>query len=277
MKPENRPKVLFEGKAYDDYQATQMQRRVEREIRKQKRLKAAYEAAGLDGPAQDASIRLRRLNEKYRAFSKAAGLPEQRERTRVLDIGNGLAKSAESGILKETGGTLYEITEEAIQRVPKVAPEGWNSQQAEALQEAHRDLLRFVKDQPVGTEAGAIYSPDMKLLERRMGAAHEIRMPRYSGEHILIHNHPDGMIFSKRDIESFIGNFDMRVFTAVGNNGAIYLLEKTTQYSAAGFAKLFGPMCAKLSTVKTPNEYADVINRFLEGAEQYGVKFITRR
>jgi len=84
MKPENRPKIEFEGKQYDDYQATQMQRRVEREIRKQKRLKTAYEAAGLEDKATSTNIRLRRLNEKYREFSKAAGLPEQRERMKVV-------------------------------------------------------------------------------------------------------------------------------------------------------------------------------------------------
>lgn len=84
MKPENRPKIVFEGREYDDYQATQMQRRIERTIRKQKRLKTAYEAVGLTKEAQAANIRLRRLNEKYRQFSKAAGLPEQRERMKVL-------------------------------------------------------------------------------------------------------------------------------------------------------------------------------------------------
>lgn len=84
MKPENRPKIQFEGREYDDYQATQMQRRIEATIRKQKRRKAAFEAAGLTEDAQAANIRLRSLNEKYQAFSRAAGLPEQRERMRVV-------------------------------------------------------------------------------------------------------------------------------------------------------------------------------------------------
>lgn len=83
MKSENRPKVTYEGKTYDTYQCSQMQRRLERTIRKQKRRKAAFEAAGLTEEAEAANIRLRRLNEKYRAFSRAAGLPEQRERMRV--------------------------------------------------------------------------------------------------------------------------------------------------------------------------------------------------
>lgn len=74
----------YDGKKYTAYEATQMQRRIERTIRKQKRLKNAYEAAGLTGDATTANIKLRRLNAKYKEFSKAAGLPEQRERLKVL-------------------------------------------------------------------------------------------------------------------------------------------------------------------------------------------------
>ncbi len=86
MKPENRPKIEFEGRKYDDYQATQKQRQIERTIRKLKRRKTAFEAAGMKENAQDANIRLQRESKKYKAFSKAAGLPEQRERMKVLYI-----------------------------------------------------------------------------------------------------------------------------------------------------------------------------------------------
>lgn len=74
----------FDGKTYTAYEATQEQRRVEREVRKLKREKAAYKAAGLREEEQAVNIRLRRLNAKYKAFSAAAGLPEQRERMKVL-------------------------------------------------------------------------------------------------------------------------------------------------------------------------------------------------
>lgn len=84
MKPENRPKIEFEGRKYDDYQATQKQRQIERTVRKLKRRKAAFEAEGLKEEAQAANIRLRRLSKEYSEFSKAAGLPEQRERMKVL-------------------------------------------------------------------------------------------------------------------------------------------------------------------------------------------------
>lgn len=74
----------FDGKTYTAYEATQMQRRIERTVRKLKRKKAAYKAAGLREDEQAVNIRLRRLNAKYKAFSAAAGLPEQRERMKVL-------------------------------------------------------------------------------------------------------------------------------------------------------------------------------------------------
>ena len=74
----------FEGKTYTAYETTQEQRKVERTIRKLKREKTAYNAAGLTDEEQAVNIKLRRLNAKYKAFSKAAGLPEQRERMKVL-------------------------------------------------------------------------------------------------------------------------------------------------------------------------------------------------
>ncbi len=73
----------FEGKTYTAYEATQMQRRVERTIRKLKSEKAAYKAAGLTEDAMALNTRLHRLSTKYKAFSAAAGLPEQWERTKV--------------------------------------------------------------------------------------------------------------------------------------------------------------------------------------------------
>ena len=74
----------FDGKTYTAYEATQMQRRIERQIRAQKKLRNAYKEAGLSEDATAANIKLRRLNAEYSRFCKAAGLPEQPERTKVF-------------------------------------------------------------------------------------------------------------------------------------------------------------------------------------------------
>lgn len=110
----------FEGKKYTAYEATQEQRRVERTIRKLKRQKAAYNAAELKEAERAVNIRLRRLNAKYKAFSAAAGLPEQLERMKVLYVDNlpqqkvnGLSASTKSTIINANkasgGGAVHHI------------------------------------------------------------------------------------------------------------------------------------------------------------------------
>lgn len=74
----------FDGKKYTAYEATQMQRRVERQIIKQDRLVTAYKASEQKEEYYAAEAKLVRLIAKYKAFSAAAGLPLQWERTKVL-------------------------------------------------------------------------------------------------------------------------------------------------------------------------------------------------
>lgn len=75
----------FQGRHYTAYQATQKQRMIERTVRKLKREEKAFKAAGLKKDAQDVRVRIRALNEQYVQFSKAAGLPLQKDRMKVLN------------------------------------------------------------------------------------------------------------------------------------------------------------------------------------------------
>lgn len=77
------PPFAYQGREYTAYEATQKQRQLETAIRAQKRRALAFESAGEEQDAQDAKTRLKRLESEYRAFSKAAGLPEQFERARI--------------------------------------------------------------------------------------------------------------------------------------------------------------------------------------------------
>lgn len=83
MKAENH-KFKFNGKEYNGYTATQRQREIEREVRLWKRKKVDFEARGLTDDASGAAKKIKEKLKEYKEFSKAAGLPEQRERMRVL-------------------------------------------------------------------------------------------------------------------------------------------------------------------------------------------------
>lgn len=88
------PPFEYQGKKYTAYEATQKQRQIETAIRQAKRDCLAYESAGLEVDYTDASVKLRRLREEYKAFSKAAGLRTQPERTNVLDFGRSSSAKA---------------------------------------------------------------------------------------------------------------------------------------------------------------------------------------
>lgn len=77
------PPFEFEGKTYDAYEATQKQRQIETAMRATEREMLGYKAAGDDEAYNYAKARHRRLSQEYKAFSKAADLPEQRERARI--------------------------------------------------------------------------------------------------------------------------------------------------------------------------------------------------
>ncbi|MBD5161442.1 MAG: hypothetical protein HDT14_05395 [Oscillibacter sp.] len=281
FRTDNEEGVTVDGVHYTGYQATQMQRKLERAIRRQKNRIMVDEATGDKEKLAKDKTKLTVLHQRYREFSKAAGLRTQYERTEVAGFGEkrskGLVNSPNRAILKDGNNKGIPITDDAIRRVPQVRPEGWSQEQAERLQEAHRELLRAVKDKPVGTEAGAVYTPDMRLIEQHIGAdaGQTISLPHLKEPHILIHSHPSGLTFSKRDIENFIGNFDMASFTVVGNNGAVYLLQKTESYNAVDFVKAFGRTLIQLQQAQTSQEYVNIINLFLEEAKQHGIQFIT--
>lgn len=107
FREDNEKGVTYQGRHYTMYEATQMQRKVERAIRRQKNRILVDEATGDAEKLTVDQIRLNRLNEEYKLFSKATGLPTQRERIQVAGFGRGqaararVAKAAQPAILDE--------------------------------------------------------------------------------------------------------------------------------------------------------------------------------
>lgn len=87
LRADNEKGVTVDGVHYTGYQATQMQRKLERAIRAQKRKVMVDKAAGdKERLAQD-QTKLTVLHQRYQEFSKAAGLRTQYERTEVAGFG----------------------------------------------------------------------------------------------------------------------------------------------------------------------------------------------
>ena len=131
----------------------------------------------------------------------------------------------------------HPVTEDSIAAVPLVQPEGWSQDLSKELQEAHKDILGVVQNLAIGTEACGVYTTDMTLVETRIGVLGmgEVYIPDQDFPYIAIHNHPDALPFSLDDIKNFIMRQNLKTLTAVGNEGTVYIIQKTEDYSAADF------------------------------------------
>ncbi len=114
MRRQNAEGVTFEGRHYSMYEATQQQRKIERTIRKQKNRILVDESTGDQDKLLTDQIRLRRLNEEYRRFSKAAGLRTQYERAEVAGFGVKQATQANSEYKRvaNAANSMYNIGSE---------------------------------------------------------------------------------------------------------------------------------------------------------------------
>lgn len=83
LKANDKRTIEYEGKTYTGYEATQVQRKLETEIRRQKDRANTAAACGDDEMRREAQEKINQLTRHYANFSKAAGLPTHMERMRV--------------------------------------------------------------------------------------------------------------------------------------------------------------------------------------------------
>lgn len=83
FRAQNEEGINYEGRHYTGYEATQMQRKLERAIRKQKNQVIASRETDDTAWQRQSRSKLTILRQRYREFSKEAGLKQQNERTFV--------------------------------------------------------------------------------------------------------------------------------------------------------------------------------------------------
>lgn len=76
-KKKNKQGFDFDGKHYTNYEGEQLQRLIEREIRKQKDIQILAKSSGDKELTQQVQIKITQLSTKYRQLVRASGLPNQ--------------------------------------------------------------------------------------------------------------------------------------------------------------------------------------------------------
>lgn len=208
----------FDGKDYTAYEATQMQRRIERTVRKLKREKAAYKAAGLHEDETAVNIRLRRLNAKYKAFSAEAGLPEQPERMRIYNA-TPISKSIKSTGNGNSGSPGDPVLVGTVDFSDKTAT-------MKVLSDAEKELADFdyevnysvTKDGKVWRVSGETATVDLSAIPSTLNGSYSY------------HNHPREKThysFSAEDVAFFMDRKEE--LSIASDDRFIYIMRRTAK------------------------------------------------
>ena len=270
FKDNNAQGITYNGRQYTLYEAGQEQSRLENGIRLIKRQILADRET--DSPdLQKHQVKLRVVQSEYRKFCKAAGLPTRTERLQVAGFGRSEASKAvwsyktaapeQLHDVEIAGHTLYSVTDERIQAVPKPFFQGVSNKVNGLAQEYAKGVLEKVKDLPVGTEAMVNFTVDGKSTGYFVGGQtkmtvkpQDLNVPYYS-----LHNHPSNGILSPEDIQQLIKRPLMKGIGAVGNAGALYTCEKTFGYSTQSADEWFRRLRKKYPLYKGGGEDSETI------------------
>ena len=281
--------IPYGGGLYTRYEITQMQRALERRVRKYKRRYLAETAAGVD--SSQSAAKLKAARQQLSAFLAETGERLDGARAEVPGFGQREAKQADAAAsalqsaqnnatLKEISLGYKEITIQSIQHIQPFACETLDAAGSRALANAHKKPLLEARKVPLGIEKARCYGLDMQPMGEYITGqrAGSVRVPNYSTPHIVIHNHPSGLTFSPGDILGFAARDSMRMLTIVGNDGSIYALEKT----AATNPELLTKAATKLNVSAnepslTPQSKINLVTYFLEEIAQYGVNYYAGR
>lgn len=190
-----------------------------------------------------------------------------------------LREQAGRGILDDITGGYLSVTAQSIKAVQPFTCRVLDEAGQQELARAHRELLQSVADNPVGAEAARCYGLDMRPLGETIisGQKGRVRIPDQNVPYIAAHTHPSGLTFSPSDIRRFALRENMRMLTAVGNDGTVYAIEKTAQFDRSGLLALFCDSEIRLATAKDQKELQEIMQQLLKEAKQYGANFYAGR
>ena len=280
--------IPYGGGLYTRYEITQMQRALERRVRKYKRRYLAETAAGVD--ASQSAAKLKAARQQLSAFLAETGERLDGARAEVPGFGQREAKQADAAAsalqsaqnnatLKEISLGYKEITAQSIQRIQPFACETLDAAGSRALANAHKKLLLEARKVPLGIEKARCYGLDMQPLggykeSSEPGTSVKIKVPNV--DCIVMHSHPSGLTFSPDDLDAFSKNKTIRILTAVGNDGSLYAIERTNNTDETALENLTSLLMFDMNKATTKAAVYDTLNTYFKEVQNYGIHYYAR-
>lgn len=283
---ENTPKE-YDGKKYTAYEAQQRQRKLETAMRADRQqIELLTQGGADDDTITGAKAKYFQRQDEYVKFSKAMNLPQQWERVTVNgknalgskppkkagDVNKisdeAVANSSKGDILKESSKKpITPITDNAINRVPKVNIDGYTEEQCIEIQKQHKELLKFSKEHNENREVAFVFREGLTDKIPLFGDDDHLNFGTSlsgKGDNLtILHNHPRNSSFSDIDIFLFKNLKSLKTLTIVKNNGDVEFITKGDNFNDELFKLEYNRLRKKIIKNNTDAEYDKFINKLL--------------
>ena len=280
--------IEWNGKKYTAYEISQMQRARERNVRRWKKRYLAETAAGVD--TTDSAVRLKTARQSLSEFAKATGGRVDSARTSVPKFGRSEASKASAQARKasSTYSSLNTkakpVTMQSIANIKAFSCDTLDAAGQQQLKNAHKRLLMVASKQRENVEVGRVFDIKMKPMTKDiigLSGGHSVQLPNPDVPYIAIHTHPACGNFSNGDLRQFVRNSNLKLLTALGHDGHIYAIEKTSAFEESSAKQVIRQMdCAidkLLKSTLTDEQVLEkaegVISDCIKELQKNGAKF----
>lgn len=187
------------------------------------------------------------------------------------------------------------ITEEAINKVPKIKYKNIPDSEYNNIQELAKSVLRISKDENDSNEVAVTYSLNSaKLIELgekyigvSLGSEHDVDpLSNATSYHlvtterecvvIVLHNHPSLSDFSLSDIQFLLKYQSIKMLVVVTNLGAVTYLVKNSKFDFVKAVRLFNEAVNKNNMAPNLKGLQEAADYFLKNSYNVGIDYGNR-
>jgi SPP1 gp7 family putative phage head morphogenesis protein len=183
-------------------------------------------------------------------------------------LNRNLTNNGKNSIINEKSqANIVNITDKAISKVPNVKINGYTTDQSVFIQEQHKELLRYARDNNNNNEVAFVFRKD--LVDRTIieGTDKKIDITealfgKGSGLFVM-HNHPRNTSISYDDIFEFIDCDEISTISIVKNNGTVEVVNKLANFNKNNAAVVLERAKRKYVKIGSDEEYQKVVKNTL--------------
>ena len=240
------------------------QRAMERKIRKLKRLEAGTQAPQA---VKEYGRKARAAQQELKAFVDEHRDVLKRDYEREKYYGSGVDKSGGSGIIikEQSKEPITEITDKAIESVPKIKIDGYTDEQCELIQQHHKELLKYSRDNNDSKEVAFVMDSSMSSRKEFVGSDDKLDFGSelYGKDLFVMHNHPRNSSYSITDLIFFRNNTNVKTLTIIKNSGGVEFITKTSEFDGNKYKLEYDRLYKKIVLTGTESEKDKFVRTFL--------------